>query len=273
MSEIHDNDLILFHYRDGLPPERLREIELALAASPTLEVRYQALRRVLGEADRDVPPLPDAQFENRLWQRLQPRLDREDGNAFAGPPQPRPTSLHRARPRHRWQQWGAGLAAAAVLVMALYFPLSNDSAPQPPSPVAQISVAPAPAQVPAAPVAADRALTAYVATHLRSTEGVLLSVINNDGTTLAPAGDAFARSLVSDNRLYAAAAAQNGDRALAGFLESLEPMLIELANQPRDGDVEQARALREHVRGSDLLFQVRAVEARLQSRGDHRAQT
>ncbi|MGH8083773.1 MAG: hypothetical protein ACREPV_00660 [Lysobacter sp.] len=266
MSDIRDNDLILYRYRDGLTPERLREIERALAASPALAARYRALQRMLAHTDRDIPPQPDAQFESRLWQRLQPRLDSQETAPLAPTPPRRATPRPPARPRRRAHLWSAGLAAAAVLVIALYFPLSRDDAPQ-----ASQQVVQTPSPVPAPTSAADRAFTVYVAAHLRSTEGVLLSVINNTGTTLSPAGDDFVHSLVGDNRLYAAAAAKHGDQALAGFLESLDPMLIELANQPVGGDVRYARELRDFVRNSDVLFQVRAVEARLQSRDDQRA--
>lgn len=264
MSDISDNDLILFHYHDGLPPERLREIEVALAVSPALDARYQALRRLLAETDREIPPQPDAQFESRLWQRLQSRLDTPDAPTVATVPTLRPAARHRVRPRHRLQLWG--LATTAMLVVALYFPIARDDASVPPQPAQRVVVQ---TQTPAA----DRVLATYVATHLRSTEGLLLSVINNDGATLTPAGDAFVRSLADDNRLYAAAAAKRGDKALAGFLESLDPVLIELANQPRTDDVQQVQGLRDFVRGSDLLFQVRAVELRLQSRGNHRVKT
>lgn len=263
MSDITDNDLILFHFRDGLPPERLREIERAMSASRTLDARYRALCRLLAEVDRDNPPIPDAQFERRLWQRLQPRLD-TPAATFSGVPAPVTGAPHGTRPRRRTRLWGAGLATAAVLVVALNVPIMRDGA-LPPTPLPQRAATQAPM--------ADRVLASYVATHLRSTEGALLSVINNDGSTLTPAGDDFVRSLVDDNRIYAAAAARRGDKALAGFLESLDPVLIELANQPHPDDIQQRQGLRDFVSGSDLLFQVRAVEARLQSRGDHRIPT
>lgn len=262
MSDISDNDLILFHFRDGLPPARVREIELAMAASPELDARYQALHRLLAEADRDVPPQPDAQFESRLWQRLQPRLDMPDAPIVGTATSLGSMGRRSERPRRRPRLWGIGLASAAALAVALYFPIARNDTPVPPQSVQRVATQGA---------MADRVLAAYVATHLRSTEGVLLSVINNDSATLTPTGDAFVRSLADDNRLYAAAAAKRGDQALAGFLKSLEPVLLEAAN--RTDDVQQAQGLRDFVRDGDLLFQVRAVEMRLQSRSDIRAKT
>ncbi|KRD34714.1 hypothetical protein ASE35_08225 [Lysobacter sp. Root916] len=263
---IRDDDLILYHYRDGLAPERLREIASALAASPELAARYQRLRQLLAAADADALPPYDPDLEARLWQRLQPRLAEAPAAATASAP--RATARAHARPRRRLRAWGAGLAATAALALAIYLPFAGRDPMPPAEPVAAQPAAPVPARAPegAGNDRADRVLDAYVAGHLRSTEGLLLSVVNNEGGALAPMDPAYVRDLVDDNRLYAAAAAERGDRALAGFLHSLEPTLIELANRTPAAGVEQENALRDYVDGSDLVFQVRAVEARLQQR-------
>ncbi|KRA81998.1 hypothetical protein ASD78_01640 [Lysobacter sp. Root667] len=268
---IRDDDLILYHYRDGLTPERLREIESALAASPELAARYQALRQVLAAADADALPPYDPDLEARLWQRLQPRLHETAAPATAT--LPLSAARAHARPRRRLRAWGAGLASAAVLALAVYLPFARrDVAPPATAPVAVQDRAPEATQGGAQDMAADRVLDAYVATHLRSTEGLLLSVVNNDGGALAPIDGDYVRDLVDDNRLYAAAASERGDRALAGFLRSLEPTLIELANRTPAEGIENENALRDYVDGSDLVFQVRAVEARLQQRSGEPAQ-
>ena len=267
---IRDDDLILYHYRDGLTPERLREIDAALAASPELAARYQALRQVLAAADADALPPYDPDLEARLWQRLQPRLHdtAPPATASVALPTARAQSAH-ARPRGRLRAWGAGLAATAVLGLAVTLPFARRDTP-PAAPLAVQPAAPAPALADTAANApnraADRVLDAYVAGHLRSTEGLLLSVVNNDGGALAPMDPDYVRELVDDNRLYAAAASERGDRALAGFLRSLEPTLIELANRRPSQGIEKENALRDYVDGNDLVFQVRAVEARLQQR-------
>ncbi len=69
----------------------------------------------------------------------------------------------------------------------------------------------------------------------------------------------------------AAAAARAGNTALADFLRQMEPVLIVLANPPRGGGIQVREGLREYVRESDLLFKVRAAEARLAPRGERRA--
>ncbi|HSE13374.1 MAG TPA: hypothetical protein VLB69_12130, partial [Rudaea sp.] len=74
MNTISDNDLILYFYRDGLDASRMREIDDALFASPELRARYTRLQRMLQTVDAEPAPGPDAQFVERVWQRLDPRL-------------------------------------------------------------------------------------------------------------------------------------------------------------------------------------------------------
>ncbi|MGO4260143.1 hypothetical protein [Lysobacter sp. TAB13] len=280
MSDISDNELILFRYRDGLSMARMLEIELALACEVSLRSRYRALQLVLDAAAKEPMPSPPPDYEDRLWQRLQPRLD-------ALPPvvrpvaqlpgaMPGPTLRHRERPRsRRWLWMAGGTAAAAMLVLAITSPLlrapRERSLPMDGLTTAPPVAVPAPLQAPS-PAARERVLDDYVATHLRKTESVLLGVLNDESSRLAAGDDGHARNLLDDNRLYAAAAARRGDKALAGFLRTLEPVLTELANQTPDGGIQlQQEGLRELVRNADLLFQVRVVEQRLQSRGNTRA--
>jgi hypothetical protein len=79
-----------------------------------------------------------------------------------------------------------------------------------------------------------------------------------------------AATLVESNRLYAAAAARAGNTRLADFLRQLEPVLIDLANQPADASIQSRDGLRDYLRKTDLLFQVRATQARIDSAGKHK---
>jgi len=75
MNPIRDNDLILFHYRDGLDAGRMAQVEAALGADPDLRVRYASLQRMLGAVDT-VPPVDvDADFAARVWRRLEQRIE------------------------------------------------------------------------------------------------------------------------------------------------------------------------------------------------------
>jgi len=115
-----------------------------------------------------------------------------------------------------------------------------------------------------------RVLDAYVAEHLRATEGVLLTASNSDSADLLDGNRQLAASLVEANRLYALAAARAGNTALADFLRQLEPVLISLANPSQSAPVQPSEGLRDYLRTTDLLFQVRATQARLDRGGERR---
>jgi hypothetical protein len=110
---------------------------------------------------------------------------------------------------------------------------------------------------------ANRVLDGYVSGHLRATEGLLLTTVNEDSGEILDGNRALAKSLVESNRLYAAAAARAGNSRLADFLRQLEPVLLEVANQPATSNVEDRQGLRDYLQRSDLLFQVRATESRI----------
>jgi hypothetical protein len=252
MNPISDNDLILYFYRDGLDSARIAEIDDELFVSVPLRVRYTELQRMLREVDAEPLLKPDDGFNERVWQKLAARID-------ATPTRP----LHRG--------WLAGLqslltpprmalAATCLLLIAVgagYY-AGRWSAPQPDA-IAQAH----------ANAMAARILDAYVAEHLRTTEGLLLTAVNSDSAELRASNRDLAASLVDSNRLYALAAARSGNARLADFLRQLEPVLLELANQSSDVSVQSIDGLRDYLKKTDLLFQVRATQARIDATGKH----
>jgi hypothetical protein len=259
MNTISDNDLILYFYRDGLDPARQAAIEHALQASAPLRERYATLQRLLDGVDA-APVEADPDFTRRIWQRLEERI-----GATAAP-----------RAATRWlDRLLAGLhpllsprlAIVATCVLALavgigYFAGRRDG---------DNAMAARNGEVAARDGAmAERVLDAYVARHLRATEGLLLTAANSDSAELHAGNSDLAATLVESNRLYAAAAARAGNARLADFLRQLEPVLIDLANRPADASVQSREGLRDYLRKTDLLFQVRATEARIDNTGRHR---
>ncbi len=252
MNTIDDDELVLHHYRDGLDGARLAEIDAALVASAALRARRDALLDALAGVDAMAVPEADPGFGTRLWHRLAPRLE-------ATRPPARPSLGERLR---GWIGTPTPLLAAAcilALAIGLGFYAGRRSAPEPDA-VAQAR----------ADAAAMRVLDAYVSAHLRATEGVLLTASNSDSAGLLDGNRELAASLVDANRLYARAAARAGNAQLAAFLRELEPVLISLANQPGSAHVEGNQGLRDYLRATDLLFQVRATKARLDRNGNRR---
>ncbi|UXI68881.1 hypothetical protein [Tahibacter amnicola] len=250
MDPIRDSDLILYHYRDGLDADRWAAIDRALVESPALAARYARLCQTLALADAAPVPEPDAGFERRLWTALEQRI---------GPAPARPGIAQWLR---RW--WEAPLrpafaaAAGVVLALGVAFYAGRYSAPLPAaSPVAATEKGAA---------MGDKVLEAYIAAHLRTTQNVVLTAVNVQSPELLAGNRDIAEDLIESNRLYAAAAQRAGNARLAEFLRRLEPLLMELANQNGAGGIQDSNGLREYVEKNDLLFELKATQARIEPR-------
>jgi len=255
MHTISDDDLVLYHYRDGLDAARIAQIRDALSASADLRERYASLEGLLARADAEPVPEPGADFSARLWQKLEPRLEMRRVEKRA-PWRDALDTLHAWLTPPRLAFAGA---CAIALAVGIGFHAGRQSA----------SNAPLVASA-AADAAGARVLDAYVAAHLRATEGVLMTASNSDSADLLGGNRELAAQLVEANRLYALAAARAGNTQLADFLRQIEPVLISLANPSPSASVQPSEGLREYLKATDLMFQVRAAEARLDRNGTHR---
>lgn len=262
MNPITDDDLVLYHYRDGLDADRIAQITAALASSQTLRERYAAIERAVSHFGQDeIAPAPD--LNARLWRKLEPELQKAGITARSSARADANVSFLNCL--RTWlaptQLWPA-FAASTVIVVAISagFLVGRQSVTVSP-PVASVD----------GDTGAARVLEAYVAANLRATESVLLTASNSDDASLLEGNRELAQSLVESNRLYALAAARDGNTRLADFLRQLEPVLISLANQPGTAAVQSSEDLRHFLDATDLLFQVRAIEARLDRNSERRA--
>ena len=195
---ISDDDLLLFHWQDGLDDTRRREIADALARDAELGARYARLVADLARFGHLPEPQVDAVLHAR-WARA----IRDDA------------SKQRARPR-----WFVPLAlAAGVGALAIVGPQWRTSAIDPPT------VTPTPI------AASQRDDGARVARSVRvhlAEAGAGLSSWSEQ------ADDATRRALVQrwidDQRALAQAADAAGDAQLARTLRAFEPLLRDLAN-------------------------------------------
>jgi hypothetical protein len=256
MNPITDDDLVLYRYRDGLDAARIAQIAAALAESPALRERYAAIERAIAHFDnQDIEPDPDV--GSRLWRRLSPQL--EEAGLVVSPSRGMQDRLRTwlAPPQARF---AFAVAATVLVAIGVGFVVGRQSVTAPPQ-VASNEVE----------TAAARVLEAYVAANLRATEGVLLTASNSGDASLLEGNRELAQSLVESNRLYALAAARAGNTQLAAFLRQLEPVLLSLANQPGTATLQSSEDLRQFLDSTDLLFQVRTIEARLDRTGKRRA--
>ncbi len=240
----HLSDEELLDYRYGETRSR-SAAEAHLRACSACRARYEAFERVLAAVDAAPVPEPAPDYEQRVWQRLRPRLE-EPRREFA------------------WLAWleaqrWAAVAGVAVLVVAAF--LAGRLLPRRGTPAAEAI----------SPQARDRILLVAVGDHLDRTQMVLMELVNADGT---PAGGSVdisserrrAKELVASNRLYRQTAAHTGESAVANLLDELEPLLVQIAHSPDRISPTQLEEFRQRLAARGILFKVRVIGSEVRAR-------
>ena len=224
---ISDDDLLLYHYRDGLDAAERARIGAALAEQPELARRLHGLVARL-DATAVIPEVP---VPSQTQQRWQAALDRAASD-------PRAASARRGS--FSGPRWQALAAAAAVAVIALVFGI-------------QKPMVPVPVPTPETSAAASNT-SAYengLKWHLASTERRLASL--NEATP--EERERLVETIISQNRIYALAAERAGEPQLARVLRAFTPVLESVA----DGRGQTAGSVEQ------LSFELRVMQARLKA--------
>ncbi|MEM7352445.1 MAG: hypothetical protein AAF657_16720 [Acidobacteriota bacterium] len=237
MSELPDEDLILYYYGEARHADAIRQ---RLEASPPDRQRYAKLCRLLEQVDTyPVPEVPD-DYGARLWRRVQPRLHQ--------PPE------HRLRdwltavltPRHLALAGSVAMLLVLAFTAGLYWPMIDENTAQP---------LPADGR--------ERILRVAISEHLQSSEMLLLELANKPAARADELAEEPGRAdaLLALNRLYRQTAERGGQRDLAEVLEALERLLIDIAHSDLSPD--DLGDLRQRLATGDLLFQIRIITSRV----------
>jgi hypothetical protein len=224
---ISDDDLLLYHYRDGLDAADRARIGAAISTDPQLAQRLQGLVARL-DAAAALPEVPVPADVQQRWQDALEREVQQDDKRDA-------TRVPRARPFFSHLQWSA--AAAAVAILAIVVTLQLTMRPSPPQTVE---------------VAAPTEASAYergLKFHLASTERQLAGL---DSATPEERARLI-EAIVSQNRIYALAAERAGEPQLARVLRAFAPILEDLTHDGGDNSANIAQ----------LSFELRVMQGRL----------
>ena len=231
---------------------------------------WMELSETLKLVDEAPAPTPAAGFEQRMWARVSQQLPQ----ALVGGPKGPPYEVvhHRPAPRVRWFTWVLPLAGMAAAVTLVALSVGRHVTPAP----AATSAAVAPVATPADPVAdarrsRERVLWSAAEDHLEQTEVLLVELMNS--RTPNASDFSFTRltadDLVASGRLYRQTAEQSGDVRLAGVLEDVENVLVDVARRPERIGNKDFASLRARIDGNSLLFKVRAVSNEIRERQKH----
>jgi len=220
---ITDDELMLYHYRDGLDAAERARIGAALAEQPELA---QRLHRLVGRLDA-AAAIPDVPVPVDTQQRWRAALDQ----AATCQPARVPREIRRPFTAVRW------LAAAAVAVVAIIS--VTQFTRQPPAPLTALVTTP-------------NGISAYergLKSHLASTERQLASL---ESATPEERTRLIA-TIVEQNRIYALAAERAGEPQLARVLRAFSPVLESLQDKSGDTSASVDR----------LAFELRVMQGRL----------
>jgi len=248
MNHLTEEQLILHYYGEEADDEGARTemsapldalaIERHLEECAGCRSTYSSLQRVLNIVDSLPVPERPADYGVQVWQRISPNLPARR-RGFGWLPMP-------------WRWAAAGAAFAALMVAAFVagrtYPRAGRVQPT------QVAVAPD-------PQGSERVLRAAVGDYLERSQMVLVELVNADPKSAMDisAEQERAGDLVTETRLYRQTAARTGDTRIAGLLDELERVLVDIRNSPSQLTPDELEGFRQRMESDGILFKIRVL--------------
>lgn len=232
MSENHigEEQLVLFYYGEA---DDRGAIDAHLAACEPCRAQYRGLQAVLNTLDSAHVPERGPDYGAAVWGRISKQV--------------------RFRRKFSWLPWWAWAPAAAALLV-LAFLAGRVSQPPPAPTVASNQVR-------------ERILLVAVGDHLERSQMVLAEISNApEGKGKIDISDERheAEDLLDSNRLFRQTAATTGDHKVAGILDDLERVLLEITHSPSEIDPARLEELRQEINDRGLMFKIRVVGSQVE---------
>ena len=243
MNHLSEEELILHYYGEpgetGETGETLAERHLEECGD--CRALYASLQRVLNVVDTLPVPERSAEYGAAVWRRIEHSIEHSIG----------------ARRRTLWTlpawwRWAAaGAAFAALMATAFVAGRSYPRQTRPPQ------MASADAQT------GERVLLVAVGDYLERSQMVLIELTNASpqGSLDISAEQERAGGLVTETRLYRQTAARTGDARIAGVLDELERVLVEITHAPSNITQPQLEEMRQRLEAEGILFKIRVLGA------------
>jgi hypothetical protein len=250
MKHFSEDEWIEYHYGESDHQEKMQQ---HLAHCAECVALAEALARDLEELRPErSEPQRSAEYGEEVWRGLRSSL-----TPYAQPKE-RKLWMWRARLSLRT---GLALASAAVVLAAIAAAAfysgrlwEKNRAPQ----VAEANPG----------TAGQRIILFVVSDHLDRSQKLLAELNDPDEAAADHGLQATARELLTENRLYrqSSTSAQGRgsaeDASLETILDDLEPVLVELANQPGNLNRAEILRLRKELNTGGLLFEIRVMRSR-----------
>jgi hypothetical protein len=240
MNHLTEEELILHYYSEE---GDVFSAEQHLEECGECRLHYASLQRVLNVVDTLPVPERGAEYGGEVWRRIEGRL---------------PVPRQWWTPRGSWR-WAGAVAALASLVVAAFlagrfYPAAHHKA--------------APEQTAADTQAGQRILLVAVGDFLERSQMVLIELNHADPSSRKvdiSAEQERASDLVSENRLYRQTALHTGDTQMAGVLDELERVLVDISHQPSEMAPADLESLQKRLESDGILFKIRVLGTNVRS--------
>jgi len=240
MKHLEEEDLILYHYRDG---EAVAEAEKHLASCAECRARLQDLEADLELVKAPETPVRGENYGAQVWDGIRAHL-----------PQP--------EKRARWWGWPRLVAAGAfaVLLVGAFLLGRFYRGTTGPTNAAVTNTAATQQQV------RERVLLVAVGDHLDRSQMLLieLSHAEGKGEVDISSEQKTAMDLADANRLYRTTALAAGDTTMAAALDDLERVLVEIGHEPPKISEARLKEIQERIQAQGVLFKVRVIRGNVQ---------
>jgi len=251
-QHLSEEQLVEIYY-SGEPNEHLHECKMC-------GEDYQQLRAVLALVSESPVPERGEGYGRDVYARVLEAIEREDSA----------TEVERSwNFLNLFRNWSWSTASAMALLVVLAFAAGRFLQPRNGKPAGPLEAA--------SPVR-ERVLLVALGDHLDRSQMVLMEVSHSQTIPgVMPQVDIsaqqqFAEDLIADNRLYRQTAMQVGESNVAGVLEELERVLIEIANSPSKLNGKQLEELQKRIEKEGILFKVRVIGSTVREKDSAPAQ-
>lgn len=265
------DDELAAHYYGELSPEVEASTAVHIEACEQCRGNLARLKRVMAAIDMVTMPEPPAEFEARMWQRLQPSIASDVARAGR-----EAWSRTSAWKLGGWGTMAAGLLIGAFLAGRMWPNEGADGANGARSAsgandAGAVGAGTAGSAGSASPDAAEepvreRVLLVDLGDHLDRTEHTLVEFVSRADVARDVEGRTRTEDLVVANRLYRGTAEVTGDQAVTDVLDDLERVLIEIAGVPTNASASELESIRRRIDTRDLLFKLRVMRMELEQR-------
>ena len=247
MTHPSEETLNDFIERDLTPAEHVR-VAAHIEACPDCALFVADMQQIVRDASALGPLAPPP----HVWSAIQSRLDSAQPKAHS--PEPNVQG-----PESRaWMKFAWAAATAALVVMAFltgrFVNLREQQSASQEAATSRLAVADQ-------AMVRERVLLIAVGDHLERSQMVLVELSNaetRDELDIS-AERQLADDLVASNRLYRQTAQQIGQANVAGVLDELERVLVEVARGPSTVSMEQLADIQQRIESQGILFKVRVI--------------